>query len=200
MKKALSILLTLALIAVAAVFIAKDTLAEELEIYNKTLRLHIPANSDSAEDQEAKLTVRDAVIDFLKGPLSDCKTREEAVKKVQSLTKEITDEANKVLKRLKKAYAARVSVVTEYYPQKAYEGITLPAGNYASLKIELGEATGQNWWCVLFPQVCVSTAKPEETLSAVGFTPDQIRVLTDREDYEYVVKFKLLEVINSIFS
>ena len=199
MKRLLSFLLSLSLILLGALFIAKEALSEEMQIYEKTLRLHIPANSDSDADQEVKLMVRDAVIDYLKEPLADCKTRDEAVTKVQYLSNVITYEANKVLKENNKPYSAKVSVVTEYYPERSYEGISLPAGNYSSLKIELGAAEGQNWWCVLFPQVCVSAAKPEEALAEVGFTPDQIRVLTDREDYGYVVKFKLLEVIDSIF-
>ena len=199
MKKLLSFLLSLILILVCAAFIAKQALEEEMEIYEKTLRLHIPANSDSAEDQAVKLLVRDAIIEYLREPLATCQNRDEAIAKVQSLTTQITLKANEVLKSNNKSYSAKVSVVNEYYPEKAYDGLTLPAGEYASLKIELGEADGQNWWCVLFPQVCVGTAKPEETLAQVGFTPNQIRVLTDHEDYQYVVKFKLLEVIESIF-
>ena len=199
MKKILPILLSLTLILFSAAFITKNALSEEMEIYDKTLRLHIPANSDSADDQAVKLLVRNAVINYLNGPLSECKTKDESVKKVQSLTKEITQVANHVLKANNKSYTARVSVVNEHYPQKAYDGLTLPAGTYTSLKIELGNASGQNWWCVLFPQVCIGTAKPEEALAQVGFTPNQIRVLTDQEDYHYVVKFKLLEVMKSIF-
>ena len=108
------------------------------------------------------------------------------------------DYANKTLDACGYDYLASVSVVREHYPEKTYGDITLPAGNYASLKIELGKADGQNWWCVLFPQVCVGTAKPSEALADVGFTANQIRILTEQEDYEYVVKFKLLEVISSL--
>ena len=170
-----------------------------MEIYDKTLRLHIPANSDSAEDQAVKLKVRDTVIAYLSEPLSNCSTKDEAVQKVQDLSTNITLLANNVLKSNGFDYTARVSVVLEDYPTRDYEGISLPAGEYTSLKIELGEAKGQNWWCVLFPQVCVGTARPTEALAEVGFTPNQIRVLTDHDDYEYVVKFKLLEIFEGIF-
>ncbi|MBQ9117414.1 MAG: stage II sporulation protein R, partial [Clostridia bacterium] len=77
--------------------------------------------------------------------------------------------------------------------------ITLPAGQYASLKIELGKAEGKNWWCVLFPQVCVGCARPAEALAEVGFTANQIKLLTEQEEHEYVVKFKLLEIVEGIF-
>lgn len=199
MKRILSLTVTLALLLVAAYVIAKESLQEEMEIYDKTLRLHIPANSDSAEDQAVKLKVRDTVIAYLSEPLSNCSTKDEAVQKVQDLSTNITLLANNVLKSNGFDYTARVSVVLEDYPTRDYEGISLPAGEYTSLKIELGEAKGQNWWCVLFPQVCVGTARPTEALAEVGFTPNQIRVLTDHDDYEYVVKFKLLEIFEGIF-
>ena len=199
MKKLFFILLALCISIFAFGLISKAAFDDELEIYDKTLRLHIPANSNSAEDQAVKLKVRDAVIDYLKKPLSNCTTREEAISIVQLLSTEISIVANAILKQEKKPYSAKVSVVEEYYPQKAYDGLSLPAGTYASLKIELGSATGQNWWCVLFPQVCIGTAKPEESLAEVGFTPNQIKILTEHEDYRYVVKFKLLEIIENVF-
>ena len=199
MKKILIILLALSLCFFTVGAVCRSAFAEELEIYDKTLRLHIPANSDSAEDQAVKLKVRDAVIEYLRQPLSSCSTKDESIKTVQLLSKEITQVANTILKEENKSYTASVSIVNEYYPKKAYDGLTLPAGNYASLKIELGNASGQNWWCVLFPQVCTGSAKPEETLAEVGFTPNQIRILTEHDDYRYVVKFKLLEVIENIF-
>lgn len=199
MKRMLSLILTLTVFMLAAVCIARQSLDEELEIYEKTLRLHIPANSNSNEDQAVKLKVRDAVLKLLEKPLAECKNKDDAIAVVQHMASDITEEANMVLKSHGKSYKAKVSVVEEYYPERAYDGLNLPAGKYASLKIELGKARGENWWCVLFPQVCVGTAKPEEALAEVGFTANQIRLLTEHEDYEYVVKFKLVEIIDSIF-
>jgi len=199
MKKFLSIILTLTVFLLAAVCIGREALSEEMEIYEKTLRLHIPANSDSKSDQAVKIKVRDAILQSLEAPLSDCKTRDEAIEIIQQMTDTITLRANEVLKENGMDYTARVCVTEEYYPEKDYDGLSLPAGNYASLKIELGEAEGKNWWCVLFPQVCVGTAKPEEALAEVGFTASQIRLLTEHEECEYVVKFKLVEVLEGIF-
>jgi stage II sporulation protein R len=174
-------------------------LKEEREIYDKTLRLHIPACSDSEADQAVKLMVRDAVIAVLRAPLSKCETKAESIAVVQNMSETITKTANNVLKDNGFNYEASVTLVEEYYPRKSYEGFTLPAGTYTSLKIELGEAKGKNWWCVLFPQVCVGTARAEETLAEVGFTPKQIRLLTEQEEGEYVVKFKIVEILESIF-
>ncbi len=199
MKKLLIVLTVVAVSLFCTYTAVRASLDEEMEIYDKTLRLHVPANSDSPEDQAVKLKVRDAVIKYLEAPLADCNTKDEAVQKVQSLSSEITKEANKVLKLNGMEYTAQVSVVQESYPTRDYEGISLPAGEYTSLKIELGEAQGQNWWCVLFPQVCIGSAKPTEALAEVGFTPNQIRLLTEHEDYEYVVKFKLVEIIENLF-
>lgn len=172
---------------------------EELEIYNKTLRLHIPANSDGEEDQELKLKVRDAVIELLKKPLSQCETKEDAVRVANDMKSEIERVSDRVISDNGRDYKAVVAITEEYYPRREYEGITLPAGTYTSVKIELGKADGKNWWCVLFPQVCTGTARADEVLADVGFTAKQIRFLTDGEECEYVVKFKILEILESIF-
>lgn len=183
----------------AAVGSLRSEISEDLEIYDKTLRLHIPANSDSTEDQELKLKIRDAVITLMKEPLSDCKTKKAATEVAESMKGRIKEVADKVIAENGKNYKATVTVTEEYYPKKAYEGITLPAGTYTSLKIELGEAEGKNWWCVLFPQVCTGTAEAKETLAEVGFTANQIRLLTEQESGEYVIKFKIVEIVKNIF-
>lgn len=195
----------LAVIAIAMCFavagVARDSVSEYAEIYDKTLRLHIPANSDSDVDQSVKLQVRDAVVELLKEPLSECKTRDEAIAAVQEMKSEIEATANRALIKNGADYTASVSVTEEYYPRREYKGIALPAGTYASVKIELGTAKGQNWWCVLFPQVCTGTASNVgETLADVGFTANQIKLLTKYEDTGYTVKFKILEVISCFFA
>ena len=191
-------------VMIGALFIAvftslKSEISEDLQIYEKTLRLHIPANSDDAEDQALKLKVRDAVLEMLSAPLSECKTKTEATDTVKDLASEIKKKADKVIKENGASYVATVSVTEEYYPKKEYDGITLPAGNYTSLKIELGEAEGKNWWCVLFPQICTGTAEARETLAEVGFTANQIRLLTEQESGEYTVKLKIVEIIEKLF-
>lgn len=186
-------------LALSAIGGFKQEISEDMEIYTKTLRLHIPANSDSAEDQELKLKVRDSVIELLKAPLSGCKTKEEAAAVAENMKSKITETANRIIAENGKSYKAAVSVTEEYYPKKEYEGLTLPAGTYTSLKIELGRAEGKNWWCVLFPQVCTGTAEAKETLAEAGFTASQIRLLTEQESGEYTVKFKIVEIIERLF-
>jgi len=187
------------IIVCLGLLIGCSAMREEREIYDKTLRLHIPADSNSEANQAVKLKVRDAVIDLLEEPLSGCKNKAESVKIIQDMSDIISETANNVLLSNNFDYKATVTLTEEYYPRRSYEGFTLPAGTYTSLKIELGEAEGKNWWCVLFPQVCIGSAKPEETLAEVGFTANQIRLLTEQEETEYVVKFKIVEILESIF-
>ncbi len=199
MNKIVIICAIILVIFCASSFLGNSVLKEEREIYEKTLRLHIPACSDSAADQEVKLKVRDAVLELLREPLSECETKDQSVKVVEQMRGDIQSTANKVLRDNNFNYTASVTLTEEYYPRKSYEDFTLPAGNYTSLKIELGQAEGKNWWCVLFPQVCLGTAKSGETLAEVGFTANQIRLLTEQEESQYVVKFKIVEFLESIF-
>ena len=196
MKKVVFIVL---IFLIATLVLGCGAMQEEREIYDKTLRLHIPADSNAEADQAVKLKVRDAVLDLLEEPLSECKTKEESAQIIQNMSDIISETANNVLSENNFDYTATVTLTEEYYPRRSYEGFTLPAGTYTSLKIELGKAEGQNWWCVLFPQVCIGTAKPQETLAEVGFTANQIRLLTEQEETEYVVKFKILEILEGIF-
>ncbi len=201
MKKSQKLLFCVILVAVClpVFFYLFGGVGENLEIYDKTLRLHIPANSNSEEDQALKLKVRDAVISLLEKPLSSCENKAEAVAVVEEMKSDIEKIADKVIASEGREYKAKVTVTQENYPRREYEGISLPAGEYTSVKIELGEADGKNWWCVLFPQVCTSSACPEQVLAEVGFTASQIKLLTEDEETEYVVKFKVLEFVENLF-
>ena len=196
MKKIVfSVLIILCLI----IFLGCGAMQEEREIYDKTLRLHIPADSNDEADQAVKLKVRDAVLALLSEPISECKTKEESARIIQDMSDIISLTANNVLSENNFDYTATVTLTEEYYPRRSYEGFTLPAGTYTSLKIELGKAEGKIWWCVLVPPVCIGSAKPQETLAEVGFTANQIRLLTEQEETEYVVKFKIVEILEGIF-
>lgn len=199
MKKISSLFLVPAVILLSVFAMGATAFEEELGIYENTLRLHIPACSDLESDQTVKLKVRDAVLELLSEPLSECKSKDDAVNVVLEMREEIESEADRVLEENGKSYRASVSVVKEHYPEKDYGELTLPAGTYTSLKIELGKAEGKNWWCVLFPQVCVGSARPTEALAEVGFTANQIKLLTDEENGGYVVKFKILEILSEVF-
>lgn len=173
----------------------------ETEIYDKVIRLHVIANSDSARDQELKLKVRDALLSTVAELTENCHDKEEAEAVLSESTELLRSQAQKTLIENGSAESVSVEVGQETYPTREYEGVRLPAGEYCSLRVILGDAEGQNWWCVLFPPLCVGTAvKVEEEMISVGFTPDQVKVLTDTDSPKYVLRFKFLEVLGRLFS
>lgn len=185
----------------------------EEALYGKILRLHVIANSDSDADQALKLSVRDAVIKTMEKLYAkyDVKTLEEAKKAVSDNKKLLEDAAKIVVFENGYDYPVTVSLSEEYYPTKEYETLRLPAGVYSSVRVCIGKAEGKNWWCVLFPTLCLSAASREseqvqsyvydkngEALVAAGFTPSELRIITEAEDDEIKVKFRMLEIFGEL--
>lgn len=166
---------------------------DEGEIYENTLRLHVLANSDSTEDQTLKLLVRDAMVEETAKLSSECSNLSEAKNVYADNLEYLQKVAENVIRSEGKDDMVTVSLGEEYYPERQYGNIRLPSGRYNSLKVSIGESEGQNWWCVLFPPLCVEAAEAEEELVATGFTPNQIKVLTDSETPKYVIRFRILE-------
>ena len=124
------------------------------EISQEVLRFHVLANSDSSEDQEEKLRVKEAVVKKLQPVLAEASSREETEK----LVTEQMDEIQKEAFALVKPRNVRVSLETDWFPEKTYGDCTFPPGEYEALRIEIGEARGHNWWCVLYPGLCFKEA------------------------------------------
>jgi stage II sporulation protein R len=171
-----------------------------MDIYENTVRLHVIANSDSEHDQNVKLLVRDRVLTELNVLLAEAQTQDEATAIIESNLDRLRTVCNEVLEALGEEPTAELYFKQEKYPTRHYENISLPAGVYQSLQIKLGEADGQNWWCVLFPTLCTSAAKTEEALVKTGFTSDQIGVLTGGDRPKYKMKFKIMEFFGENFS
>ncbi len=201
-KKAFSVLL----IAVSlALLIGLLPVHGEKEIYESVVRLHVLANSDSKEDQELKLKVRDSVLALTKELLSDCRSREEAIDVMEKNLALFEECANKTLAENVSNHRATVAFGDEFYPTRQYESAAFPAGEYLSLRINIGEAEGKNWWCVLFPPICLSAAsKNENTLKdgfiAAGLTGEQYRIITESDEGngKYEIRFKILEIFQEI--
>ena len=175
--------------------------SSDYSLYDKIIRLHVLANSDSESDQALKLKVRDGMLDTVAQLLEECKSKDEAEAVLRESIGVLRENAEQTLKENGSSYTVTVSVGQEKYPEREYEGLRLPSGEYCSLRVMIGEAEGKNWWCVLFPPLCVGAASGvKEELISVGFTPDQIRVLTDTESPKYRIRFKILDIIGSIFS
>ena len=176
----------------------------EEKIYDDVLRLHVIANSDSDEDQALKLKVRDAVLGEVAELLRDCDGFDSALAVIGSSESIdiLTKAALRVIREEGYGYGVTVTVGRERYPRKSYESLSFPSGTYTSLRVEIGESEGQNWWCVLFPRLCLDAASKttdnEESFIEAGFTPEQYRIVTDTDEPKYEVKFKIMEIMEVI--
>ena len=199
-------LLRILTVAVLVCFLALAVMPIHGEegVYENVIRFHVIANSDSQEDQALKLAVRDAVLDLCAPILSQCKTREQAIRVVQNMADSIQQVATDTLRAHGCGDSVTVSLDEEGYPEKRYESLCFPSGTYLSLRIRIGEAEGQNWWCVLFPPICMSAAtaskqQAEDAFIAVGFTPEQYRIITETDEVTYKLRFKFLEFFQQTF-
>lgn len=118
------------------------------------IRLHVIANSDSPEDQAVKLRVRDAVLVYLKPILAECSTPEQAIAKIGNRQQAIRKIANQVLGAQGMPYQAQLEIGRFDFPVRSYGQMVVPAGEYQAVRLLLGQASGRNWWCVLFPPLC----------------------------------------------
>lgn len=159
------------------------------DISNKVFRLHILANSNSTEDQNTKLMLKNFILENSKDVIGG-KTLDEAISNAKNNRKEITEMCNEYLKSIGIDYKVVVSVVKEYFKTRVYDDFTLPAGKYNSLKIELGEAKGHNWWCIVFPSVCLSACT--ESMNDY-LNEDEMKLVSNT----YSPKFKVVEIYES---
>lgn len=160
-------------------------------IREKVLRLHVIANSDRDEDQNLKLKVRDRILLESENIFSPADNLTDAETGVEEGLEALKECAEKAVKDEGYSYNVTVSFEPSYFPTRTYETVTLPAGNYKSLKVIIGEGKGRNWWCVLFPPMCLSAAtKEEEVLSAV-LSEDELSLVSAKPQYE--VRFWIVE-------
>lgn len=170
-------------------------------ISGSVVRLHILANSDSDDDQKVKLAVRDALLKKNSSLLSDGVNTENAAEYFESSKELLEETANGVLKENGFSYNAKIKLCREFYPTRTYGDLTFPAGEYTSVKVVLGDGEGHNWWCVMFPPLCVPavtgevSAKEDELSDYI--TEDGKEIL--ESDTKYEVRFKLLEWWEKLF-
>ncbi len=195
MKK---ILILAAVVALSLSLMSYLPVHGEEEIYESVVRLHVIANSNSEADQALKLRVRDALLEEMPTLLEGATDRESALVRLEASLGELQGIAEKAVRDAGYDYAVSITLADEEYPQKSYESVCFPAGKYRSLQVKLGDADGKNWWCVLFPRLCLSGAtRAEEEFAAVGLTPEQYKIITETEETKYKLRFKLLEIIES---
>ncbi len=173
-------------------------------VYASVFRLHIRANSNSVEDQATKLAVRDALLPYTAELFRDCSELSDAVEVALAEEDAIVSHIDSTLSALGADYSCSLRVGREEFPERNYGGEVYPAGEYTALIVELGEGEGDNWWCVLFPSLCLSAVKAEDSIEA-GLTANQIKVITAPADSEpdpapkYRLRFRFLELIREVF-
>lgn len=173
----------------AGAFSAFSTECEEVR--SEVLRLHIPANSDSAEDQAVKLALRDYILEEYSNELSACGDLATAEKTAASLLPEIEEKCTAFLHENGFSYGARAELTTMYFTTREYDRLILPAGEYRALRITLGSGEGHNWWCVIFPQLCLpAVSEPDSNAEAVLDSFGKPQKIT--------VKFALYEWLQSL--
>lgn len=185
----------IALLIGVAVCLASGAAALQVQdgLADKVVRLHVLANSDSEEDQALKLQVRDAVLaqaELLLDPAAD---RREAEGLLRGQLLEFETTAAEVIREAGYDYSVSVELTDAEFPTKRYDGFTLPAGEYLALRVLIGEAEGQNWWCVVFPPLCTAVSTDMSTTAlAAGFSEEEVSLITE-ENSGYVLKFKVVE-------
>lgn len=176
---------------------------------NKLIRFHVIANSDSEEDQNLKLKVRDAVIDYLQPKLATSNSIEESEKIIISEYDELENISKNIILENGYDYDVKVGIDYSQFPTKQYSNVVLPAGEYKALRIIIGEGSGKNWWCVMFPPLCFVD---EEKGLIDKETDEKLREVLTEEEYELIaqnnkkqvnrvqVKFKIVEILQDIIN
>lgn len=168
------------------------------EVRSSVLRLHILANSDSEEDQKLKLKVRDEVLKTGENAFYGAENLEEAEEKIETAKAEIQKTAERVIKENGYDYPIKISICREFFSTRTYNGeITLPAGEYMAVRIIIGEGNGKNWWCIMFPPLCVPPANGNTTIDEVLDSNGKELV---ESNPKYEVRFKIVEIYEKIYA
>ncbi len=188
----------LVLVLAAALVYLGTIYGDKCELQNELLRLHVVANSDSKEDQALKLQVRDAIIATLEKDMARVDTKEQAQALICSRLEKLEQVANETLAEAGSTNRATVTLEREPFDTRQYDTFTLPAGVYDSLRVTIGSGQGQNWWCVVFPGLCVPAASDGVTAVAVeaGLSDSLSGAIVGRKEYQ--VRFFLLDWMGRI--
>lgn len=177
--------------------------AVSTDIQNSVFRLHVIANSDSAEDQNLKYIVRDKVLEYINSISGNESSKEDVIKLARKNINEIQKISEDTIIENGYNYSVKLNIGNFAFPTKTYGDISFPAGYYDALKIEIGEAKGRNWWCVMFPPLCfvdvTSGIVPEESKETIkdNLSEEEYKLLSENsEDMNF--KFKIVEMFQNI--
>jgi len=181
--------------------------AVSTNLSSAVFRLHVIANSDTTEDQELKLKVRDSLLNYMNNICSDCTTKQEAITIANSHKTDFQKVAEQTIIENGYNYPVKINIDNFYFPTKNYGDISLPAGIYDALRVEIGEAKGQNWWCVMFPSLCfvdissgIVDEEAKENLEE-NLQEESYSLISDTKKTDIKFKFKILEFFaeNNLF-
>lgn len=210
MKKKLNFILILTILIFLYIVLLSFNYSQAISynLSDSVFRLHIIANSDSSADQELKLKVRDKIIEYMNTLTSSSSDKKDVISMVNNHLDSFKEIALNTIKENGYNYDVNIEIGNFHFPTKSYGDISFPAGNYDALKIEIGDAIGQNWWCVLFPPLCFVN-------SSTGVVPDDskntLKENINSESYEIIsegnnsndntsdikIKFKIIEFFNN---
>lgn len=165
------------------------------EIRSDVLRLHVIANSDTSVDQNLKLRLRDYILQEGKDIFNGSVNVENAVEKIEPVLPELEKSAKAFVNQAGFDYNVKISLSNEYFTTRTYETVTLPAGKYLALRVVIGSGEGHNWWCVMFPPMCVPAADKKDEIENV-FSEKEIKLVESKPKYE--PRFKVVEIYEQL--
>lgn len=185
----------LLLIAVAVILLSGAVLEQEAQALSQQfVRLHVIANSDSQDDQTMKLAVRDAILSYAEQILPSGLSMEETQAALAAQLDTLESIGEQAVRAYGADYSVAVSLTDAHFPTKVYEDFSLPAGTYRALRVVIGDGAGENWWCVVFPPLCLGAVSEDAATEAMAYGVDEesARLITG-ENEGYILKFKCLE-------
>ncbi|MCI8362206.1 MAG: stage II sporulation protein R [Clostridia bacterium] len=200
-KYSLILIILLSIYIFISAFFYVTAVSSDLE--NSIFRLHVIANSDSKEDQDLKYIVRDNLIAYMNDISINANNKEEAIQIAKAHTDEFYNIAKKTIIENGYNYDVTVEIGNFDFPTKHYGDISIPAGYYDALRVKIGEAKGQNWWCVMFPPLCfvnvTSGIVPEESkeLLESELNEEEYDIISNKDSSEIKLKFKLIELLQN---
>ncbi len=165
------------------------------DLSSKVLRLHVIANSNTQQDQGLKLKVRDRILDLAGEIFQSAEDVNKAIENVNENLYAICREAEDEIKENGYNYKVKAQILKMHFKTRKYDNFTMPAGSYNALRVTIGEGKGENWWCIMFPPVCISASQDKKELQDV-LNPEELDIAQGGEKYD--IKFKFVEIFEEI--
>ena len=200
-KRIFIILILLCLFILISAISYVDAVSTNIE--NSVFRLHVIANSDSIEDQNLKYKVRDSLLEYMNSISKSCTTKEEIIELTKMHSNEFLNIAKQVVNENGYNYDVNINIGNFDFPTKNYGDISFPAGSYDALRVEIGNASGQNWWCVMFPPLCFvdvsSGIVPDSSKEEIkeSLNDEEYALISETNNNEFTFKFKLVELFQN---